>query len=440
VRVTSAQIDLSAQHSLTEQHTRQEQLAIAVQANGTTRTKVLDIREQALASSTGFSHSPGLLEQEIARLDPELRTQLDQGEVDGEGLNATLLERADLAGLSVPSPELLRNTLNNTLSSFGLDLTGLGVMGSMPIDTAVDPADRLKMQLISAAVSAFSGREFNLLDPASLDLGAMSQPDAVSGPPGTQADSSGMTTPASGTTPHTSSQETESQSDSARATLVYSYLERHVERETTSFSAAGVVHTADGQQLDISVELTMGRQFISEEAGEVRVGAELQDPLVINFEGTAAELTERTFAFDLDNDGESDQIHFTGANSGFLALDANDNGQIDNGSELFGPATGNGFGELALYDEDGNDFIDEGDSVYESLRVWQKDTAGNDRLIALGEAGVGAIYLGSTTTPFQVKDDENELQGVVRSSGIYLKEEDGQPAGVGTVQQLDLVI
>jgi hypothetical protein len=161
---------------------------------------------------------------------------------------------------------------------------------------------------------------------------------------------------------------------------------------------------------------------------------------VINFEGTAAELTQQTYAFDLDNDGESDQIHFTGANSGFLALDANDNGQIDNGSELFGPATGNGFGELALYDEDGNDFIDAGDSVYEGLRIWQKDAAGNDRLIALGKAGVGAIYLGSTTTPFQVKDDENQLQGVVRSSGIYLKEEDGQLTGVGTVQQLDLVI
>ena len=43
-------------------------------------------------------------------------------------------------------------------------------------------------------------------------------------------------------------------------------------------------------------------------------------------------------------------------------------------------------------------------------------------------------------TPFQAKDDENELQGVVRSSGIYLKEEDGQPTGVGSVQQLDLVI
>ena len=442
MRVTSAQIDLSAQHSLTQQHTRQEQLVIAVQVNGTTKTKVLDIRQQTLASATGFSHSPGLLEQEIARLDPELRTQLDRGEVDGEGLNKTLLERANLAGLSVPSPELLRNTLNKTLSSFGLDLTGLvGVIGSMPIDTSADPAERLKMQLIRAAVSAFSGREFNLLDPASLDIGAMSQPGAVSGPPGTEADSSGMTTTASGTTPHTSSQEADSGSDSsATATLVYSYQERHVERETTSFSAAGVVHTADGQQIDISVELTMGRQFISEDAGEIRVGAELQDPLVINFEGTAAELTQQTYAFDLDNDGESDQIHFTGANSGFLALDANDNGQIDNGSELFGPATGNGFGELALYDEDGNDFIDAGDSVYEGLRIWQKDAAGNDRLIALGKAGVGAIYLGSTTTPFQVKDDENQLQGVVRSSGIYLKEEDGKLTGIGTVQQLDLVI
>tara|TARA_B100000686_G_C16553323_1_gene843798 strand:- start:4 stop:363 length:360 start_codon:yes stop_codon:yes gene_type:complete len=112
---------------------------------------------------------------------------------------------------------------------------------------------------------------------------------------------------------------------------------------------------------------------------------------VINFEGTAAELTERTFAFDLDTDGETEQIHFVGPNSGFLALDVNHNGQVDDGSELFGTVTGNGFGELSLYDEDGNDFIDEEDSVYEGLRIWQKDAAANDRLIAFGEAGVGSV-------------------------------------------------
>ncbi|MBT6146068.1 MAG: hypothetical protein HOH74_11595, partial [Gemmatimonadetes bacterium] len=233
----------------------------------------------------------------------------------------------------------------------------------------------------------------------------------------------------------------EPQRDAApRASLIYSYQDRHEERETTSFAAAGVVTTADGEQIEIQVELTMGRQFISEESGEVRVGAELTDPLVINFEGTAAELTDRTYAFDLDTDGEAEQIHFIGPNSGFLALDANENGLVDDGSELFGPTTGQGFAELAVYDEDGNNFIDESDSVYEGLRVWQKDADGQDRLIALGQAGVGAIYLGSIDTPFQVKDDENELQGVVRSSGVYLKEEGGQPTGVGTIQQLDLVV
>jgi hypothetical protein len=179
----------------------------------------------------------------------------------------------------------------------------------------------------------------------------------------------------------------------------------------------------------------MRRQFLSETRTEMRIG-ELQDPLVINFAGTAAELTERTFAFDLDSDGETEQIHFVGPNSGFLAPDANGNGSVDDGTELFGPNTGNGFAELSMYDEDGNNFIDEGDSIYAGLRIWQKDAAGDDHLIALGQAGVGAIYLGSVATPFQVKDDDNQLQGIVRSSGIYLKED----GGAGTVQQLDLVV
>lgn len=292
----------------------------------------------------------------------------------------------------------------------------------------MQPTDRFKIQLIRAAVEAFSGSLLSILDPADLDLSAFAEPV-----------SSGSTTPMSAT-PHEKSDEAESDDDTRNSGtavgLVYSYQDRHYERETTSFSASGVVHTADGQQIEFDVQLTMGRQFLSETSTEVRLGAVLEDPLVINFDGTAAELTERTFAFDLDTDGDTEQIHFVGPNSGFLALDANDNGVIDDGSELFGPTTGNGFGELSAYDEDGNNFIDEGDAIYERLRIWQKDADGDDRLIALGQAGVGAIYLGSTATPFQVKDDDNQLQGVVRSTGVYLKEQ----GGVGTVQQLDLVV
>ena len=114
----------------------------------------------------------------------------------------------------------------------------------------------------------------------------------------------------------------------------------------------------------------------------------------------------------------------------------NANGRIDDGRELFGPATGNGFAELAAHDEDGNLWIDESDSIYYSLRIWSKDAQGNDQLIALGQRGIGAIYLGHATTPFEVKNEQNQLQAAVRSSGIYLNED----GSAGTVQQLDLVV
>jgi hypothetical protein len=218
--------------------------------------------------------------------------------------------------------------------------------------------------------------------------------------------------------------------------MVYDYYESHYESESTSFSASGVVHTADGQEIDIAVELNMSRQFFTEQSINIRAGDALKDPLVINFNGTAAQLTQREFSFDIDADGSSDQIAFVQPGSGFLALDINGDGEINDGSELFGPQTGNGFEELAAYDQDGNQWIDENDAIYQGLRIWSKDADGNDQLVALGERGVGAIYLGHVETPFLLKDSANETLGAVRESGIYLQEE----GGVGTIQQLDLVV
>ena len=90
------------------------------------------------------------------------------------------------------------------------------------------------------------------------------------------------------------------------------------------------------------------------------------------------------------------RISFVGPGSGFLALDQNGDGTVNDGSGLFGARTGNGFHELAAYDDDGNGWIDEGDSVYVGLRIWEKDAEGNDRLMALGKRGLGAIFLGHT--------------------------------------------
>jgi hypothetical protein len=141
------------------------------------------------------------------------------------------------------------------------------------------------------------------------------------------------------------------------------------------------------------------------------------------------------FQFDLNSDGTKEQIAFVAPGSGFLALDKNGDGTINNGSELFGPGTGNGFKDLAAYDSDGNGWIDENDAVFNNLRIWTKDSAGNDQLFTLSQKGVGALYLGNVATPFSVKDEQNALLGQVRSTGIFLQEN----GTVGTLQQVDLV-
>ena len=70
-------------------------------------------------------------------------------------------------------------------------------------------------------------------------------------------------------------------------------------------------------------------------------------PDEINIEQTS-EIKQADFIFDLDTDGHKEKIEIPGTNSGLLALDKNGNNIIDNGSELFGPTTGNGFPELSV--------------------------------------------------------------------------------------------
>jgi hypothetical protein len=219
--------------------------------------------------------------------------------------------------------------------------------------------------------------------------------------------------------------------------LRYELHESYYERETVSFSAGGVIKTADGREITFSTALNMSREFMTRTDISLRAGdAAAVDPLVINYDGGAPGLTGTKFSFDLDSDGKADQISFARPGSGFLSLDKNGDGVINDGGELFGPGTGNGFAELAQYDGDGNGWIDENDPIFDRLRIWTKDEAGRDVLFALGQKGVGAIYLGNIDTDFSIRDSANRPQAQMTTTGIFVKE-DGT---VGTVQQLDLVI
>jgi hypothetical protein len=210
--------------------------------------------------------------------------------------------------------------------------------------------------------------------------------------------------------------------------------QRYREFECTRFSACGLINTRDGRQLNFDLNLTMSRTFESSRQIDARQ-VTLKDPLVINFDGQSTELSDEKFEFDLDADGEQELIHFVDANSGLLAWDSNEDGLINHGSELFGTQSGNGFADLAKHDQDGNGFIDEADSIFEQLKIWTK-LNGEDRLESLKQRDIGALYLGATRTPFEIKDGDNQLQAKVQRSGIYLNEN----GDTGTLQQLDLVV
>lgn len=215
----------------------------------------------------------------------------------------------------------------------------------------------------------------------------------------------------------------------------YDLHERVTEAETTAFSASGVVKTADGREISFQLDLAMARASVETTDVSIRLGdAKLKDPLVLNFNGNAAELTDTKISFDIDTDGTADTISFLKPGSAFLFIDRNGDGKATDGSELFGATSGNGFADLSALDGDGNGWIDEADAAFQSLQLWSQDGAGVDVVQDLAEAGVGAISLASVGTPFQVKDAAQQLQGVIRQTGVYLTE----AGGVGTVQQIDL--
>lgn len=289
-----------------------------------------------------------------------------------------------------------------------------------PFRLELSSEDRFRAQLIKSLFESLTGKEMHF---ALLDDELTSPIDAVvptANPKQTTAAPAGS-------------------GDSAgELGIEYHFQETFHQQESMQFSARGQVTTADGKSLQINIDLNMSRELYEHNAISLRMGAALADPLILNFDGAAIELSERRFEFDLTLDGKSDLIPTLASNSAFLALDKNNDGKINDGSELFGARTGDGFAELAAYDSDNNGWIDENDPIFSQLLLWMRPgSSETQHLVSLADAGVGAIYLGKATTPFELHArGSNELLGKVQATGVFLNE-DGR---AGTIQHVDLTV
>lgn len=207
----------------------------------------------------------------------------------------------------------------------------------------------------------------------------------------------------------------------------------YYEFEQTSFSAQGSLTLSNGTETEFSYNMSYSREFESYSENLI-ARKELKDPLVINFAGQPMSLLKDKFEFDLNMDGQKEQLSQLSSGSAFIALDKNNNGRIDDGSELFGAHTGDGFAELALYDQDQNGVINKNDKIFDQLLVWSPGS--NDTLMKLNETEVDTLVLQTVYTPYRFTDTNNQTLGQMRQSSVYANKD----GSVGGLHQIDLAV
>lgn len=207
----------------------------------------------------------------------------------------------------------------------------------------------------------------------------------------------------------------------------------HRQDRQISFYSIGNIETTDGRILDFSFNLAF-RQCELNISRQVSNRPFLLDPIVLSFADGFNTLASTAFSFDLNGDGQTEEISTLRNGSGFLAIDRNQDGKVNNGYELFGPITGTGFSELEEFDLDSNSWIDENDPVFDELMVWMGAGTADERLITLREAGVGALSLARVDTHFNLKDKQGLLLGQITKTGLFVME-DGE---IKSLQEVEL--
>jgi Ca2+-binding RTX toxin-like protein len=125
------------------------------------------------------------------------------------------------------------------------------------------------------------------------------------------------------------------------------------------------------------------------------------DPLVIDLDADGVELVGQSRYFDFDGNGIGNMAGWTHVHDGFLVRDVNDNDRIDDGTEMFGNATTDGFTMLAAFDSYADGIIDSNDAIWSDLLIWRDDNADgvtqDGELLTLASFGITGIDVTNVT-------------------------------------------
>ena len=138
------------------------------------------------------------------------------------------------------------------------------------------------------------------------------------------------------------------------------------------------------------------------------------DPLVLDLGGNGIITTGLAAGihFDHDGDGFRELSGFVNAEDGLLVLDRNNDGKINDGTELFGDSTRffngtiapNGFAALGELDDNKDQVVDQNDAYFSQLRIFQdlnqNGQADPGELFTLAEKKIAALNLTYDNSPF----------------------------------------
>jgi Calx-beta domain len=128
----------------------------------------------------------------------------------------------------------------------------------------------------------------------------------------------------------------------------------------------------------------------------------LVSPIAIDLNGDGIQTIalEAGVTFDIFNNGQQTNVGWLSGDDAFLAIDSNNNGEIDDRGELFGGNVGEGFAKLETFDSNKDGVVDSGDDLFGDLKIWRdvnvngKTEAGE--LSSLSAANIAALNVAYT--------------------------------------------